>query len=285
MAASAVLFAAMSWLARVSGETAHWTVVAAVRAAVGAAVAVGVARARGVPAFVYPTRIMWARSAFGTVAMACTFFTLSRRALPLGDASTLFNLTPVFIAALAPLVLRERAGRRSTIALALSLAGALLVLRPSFLFGGVSLSRDAALPAAIAVVAALFSAFAMLSLRRATAREPVEAIAAHFSMLAAVVTGAAAFASAPAPPLSSLAPMIGAGACAGLAQLAMTRAYALEPAARVSAVGYLQIVFTSLLGATLLGERVSTPSVIGMGLVISGGAVLATASLRDHRAV
>lgn len=279
MATSAALFALMSFLARISGAHAHWTVVAAVRAAVGAAVAIAVARVRGVPAFVHPTRIMWTRSAFGTAAMTCTFFALARPELPLGDASTLFNLTPVFVAALAPLVLRERAGRQATIALALSLAGTILVLRPSWLFAGASLPPAAVTPAVVAVIGAFFSALAMLSLRRATADEPVEAIATHFSLTAAVVLGALALAFAPAPPLASLAPMVGAGACAGLAQLAMTRAYALEPAARVSPVGYLQIVFTSLLGVALLGEHVSPMSLGGMALVILGGVVLATAAL------
>jgi drug/metabolite transporter (DMT)-like permease len=215
--------------------------------------------------------------------MACTFFTLSRSALPLGDASTLFNLTPVFIAVLAPLVLRERAGRRATVALVLSLGGTLLVLRPSFIFGGAALPSAATMPAASAVVGALFSALAMLSLRRATGSEHVEAIATHFSVLATVVMVAVAIVVAPLPPLPALLPMVGAGTCAGLAQLAMTRAYALEPAARVSPVGYLQIVFTSLLGATLLAERPSATSVLGMGLVIVGGLFLAAVGIRDRR--
>lgn len=282
MALSALLFAVMSWLARVSAETAHFAVIAAVRAAVGVLVAGLVARARGVPAFVHPTRIMWARSALGTVAMGCTFFALSRAELPLGDASTLFSLSPVFIAVLAPLVLREQGRRRDAVALVLSLGGTLFVLRPPLLFGGAAPERSAITPAVVAVVGAGFSALAMLSLRRATKNEPVEAIATHFSLVAAVVFGAAALALGAVPPVAALLPMVGAGACAGLGQLAMTRAYALEPAARVSPVGYLQIVFTSLLGAALLGERPSLSSVAGIGLVILGGLLLAAAGWHDR---
>ncbi|MFI5308502.1 MAG: EamA family transporter, partial [Polyangiales bacterium] len=75
-----------------------------------------------------------------------------------------------------------------------------------------------------------------------------------------------------------------AGLCAGLAQLSMTRAYALEQAARVSSVGYLSVVASALLGALALHEWPTTQGVLGMCLVVAGGLVIAIAGLRDSRA-
>jgi drug/metabolite transporter (DMT)-like permease len=284
MALSACLFAAMNTLARRASPHAHWTVVAAVRAAIGAGVALIVAAARRTRLRQRPSATMWLRSGFGTLAMICTFFALGSATLPLSDAATLFNLSPVIVAFLAPRVLGERSGRRLFLALPFSVVGTILVLRPATLFGGgASLGRHALVPAMVAMSAALFSAVAMLMLRRASEREPTEAIALHFSVVAATSIGCVALAIAPLPSARALPYMLGAGVCAGLAQLAMTRAYALDRAAHVGAVGYLNIVASAMLGVLFLGERPSATSLAGMALVVGGGAISWVAALRQPR--
>jgi drug/metabolite transporter (DMT)-like permease len=65
--------------------------------------------------------------------------------------------------------------------------------------------------------------------------------------------------------------MVGAGICAGFGQLAMTRAYTLERAARVSGMSYLSVVASALFGAAFLGEAPGTTGLAGMALVIAGG--------------
>jgi drug/metabolite transporter (DMT)-like permease len=284
MALSACLFAAMNYFARRASPHAHWTVVAAVRAAIGAGVALAIAGLRGTRVRARPTTTMWLRSAFGTAAMICTFFALGSPALPLGDAATLFNLSPVILAILAPRFLGEQSGRRMLVALPLSVLGALLVLRPAALFGGAGALGHAALaPAIVGMGAAFFSAVAMLMLRRASEQEPTEAIAIHFSLFAATVIGCVALVVATAPEREAIPSMVGAGVCAGLAQLAMTKAYSLERAAHVGAVGYLNIAASAGLGVLLLGEHPSGTSVVGMALVVAGGGVLWVAALREGR--
>jgi drug/metabolite transporter (DMT)-like permease len=54
----------------------------------------------------------------------------------------------------------------------------------------------------------------------------------------------------------------------------MTRAYSLENAARVSAMSYLGVVTTALLGAILLGERPGPAAIVGMTLVVCGGVLV-----------
>ena len=54
--------------------------------------------------------------------MAATFYALSSRTLPLGDTVTLLNLTPIFLAVLAPIFLREPTGRAVALALLLRAA-------------------------------------------------------------------------------------------------------------------------------------------------------------------
>lgn len=279
MATAAALFSVMNFIAHRAGSTVHWTHIAMTRAVVGSLVGIAVAIVRRRPAFVVPSRIMWLRSVLGTVAMGCTFFALSKPSLPLGDATTLFNLTPLILAVLAPVVLGERSGRAIWGPLALSAIGVVAIVRPTFLFGGShALPASAALPAAIAALAATFSAFAMMSLRRASAGDGPEAIVVHFSLFgSASFAVLAAVTGAPWPRFTDFAWLSLAGLCGGLAQLAMTSAYARAPAARVSGIGYLAVPFSAMLGAAWMGEIPTGWTLAGMLLVVVGGVVLARA--------
>jgi drug/metabolite transporter (DMT)-like permease len=276
MALAATLFATMNFLARLASGHAHWTLVACVRATIGAAIGFAVARARGKAAFVPTTRLMWQRSVLGTIAMGCTFYALGRRELPLGDTATLLNLTPIVLALVAPLFLKEQSSRQVWVAILVAAAGVVLIVRPTFLFGGTHALGDAAIvPAVVAVVASVFSAFAMMSLRRVSAGLNAEAIVVHFSLTGAVALGLVALAArAPLPSVTDALPLLGAGVCAGFAQLAMTRAYAMQHATRVSGVGYLAVPISALLGAAWLHEWPAKLALLGMALVVAGGLLI-----------
>src|SRR5262245_21763343 len=98
----------MNFFARLASSSANWASVGAVRAFIGAAVAVAVARIRGSSLHVTDKRTLFWRSLFGTGAMLSVFYVLSSRTVSLGDTVTLLNLTPVFLSMLAPIVLKER---------------------------------------------------------------------------------------------------------------------------------------------------------------------------------
>lgn len=285
MSLSATLFALMNYCARVASADVPWTMVAASRAFVGALIAMAVARARGVSFVAKRSRAMWLRSLFGTASMMCTFYALGSADIALGDAVTLVSLGPMFIALLGPIVLGERSGRRVALALPVALTGVIFVVRPSFVFGYSAAHASMVLPATIALLGAFFSSFAMMMLRQVSDGENAEAIATHFSLTAAGVLFLVSLPRFMVPAGRDLAIMIGAGLCAGFAQLAMTRAYALEMAARVSPFSYLSIVVTALLGAVSLHQWPDGLAVLGMGLVIAGGVIVTIAGIRDTRAL
>jgi drug/metabolite transporter (DMT)-like permease len=67
------------------------------------------------------------------------------------------------------------------------------------------------------------------------------------------------------------------GLCAGLAQIAMTRAYALDHAARVSALAFSGVVFARLLAVPIFGEVPNATQAIGSLSVIGSGVLIAIA--------
>lgn len=288
MAISATLFAFMNFFAKLASSSAGWASVAATRAAIGGLVAYGIARARGASLVATDKKAIFWRSILGTAAMLTTFYALSSRTLGLGDTVTLLNLMPVFLAVLAPIFLGERTPRAVVLGIALALAGVVLVVRPSFIFGaaehGVPLvdptGPSAGTTAAASVLAAFLASIAMMLLRRVGQTESAEAISVHFSAFAFVVLSAIALFDLRVPTIRDAAFMFGAGICGGLAQIAMTRAYAAEQAARVSAMSYLSVVASAVLGAAVLRERPPAIALAGMMLVVVGGVVVTFAKER-----
>ncbi|MCL2724951.1 MAG: DMT family transporter [Polyangiaceae bacterium] len=282
MALSAVLFAGMNTFARLANHSASWASVGAVRAFVGAVVAFAVARARGRTLAARNRRFVFWRALFGTASMLCTFYALSSTTLSLGDTVTLTNLTPVFLAMLAPVFLSERTTWGVAAAIALALGGVILVLHPAVLFGGSNLvahgltasGPSAIVTAVVAVCSSFFASIAMMMLRRAGQTESPEAIAFQFSVFAALTFMLVALFDARAPTLRDAFFMVLAGVCAGFAQIAMTHAYTLEAAARVSAMGYLAVVTSALIGAAILQERPAPSALVGTMLVIAGGLLI-----------
>jgi drug/metabolite transporter (DMT)-like permease len=273
MALGAVLFALMNFFARLATSSASWMTVGGVRALIGAAVAIGVAWMRGTSLVAVDRRALFWRSLFGTGAMATTFYALSSRTLPLGDTVTLLNLTPILLAVLAPIFLREPTSRSVAFALLLALGGVMLILHPSMAWHPtVALTGPtSSMTVAIAVLSAFFTAIAMMMLRRAGRTETAEVIALHFSLFAAVVLLGLSVFDLRMPTPRDCGFVLAAGICGGFAQLAMTRAYTLERAARVSGMGYLSVVTSAILGAAVLGEHPTLGALGGMALVVAGG--------------
>ena len=282
MTVSSVGFALMNFFAHVASREVHWSLIVTTRALVGAAVAFTIARARGATLVIHDRRGLLLRSAFGTLSMFCTFFALASKALPLGDAVTLLNLQPVVLALLAPLLLGERSGRRVFVALPLCLAGVVLIVQPTFLFGHTALP-PAALPAIfVSLLGAVSSGFAWIALRRIGPRESAEGVTFWFSLFAAASSLLVAVPHFAMPSIGAIAGMIAAGVCGGIAQIAVTRAHALEHTARLAGLAYFTVAVDATLGALALREWPSAIAAAGIALIVTGGLVVTLVSVREH---
>jgi drug/metabolite transporter (DMT)-like permease len=266
MTIAQLLFAGMAVGARVGARDVPWQEVCASRFLVGGLTAFVVARARGQSLRITQRREAWLRSGFGTLSAAGTFYVFAAPRLAIGDAATLFATSPIFVALLSAPLLGERVPRGLVGGLVLGFAGIALVAQPSFSTAGPLV--------AIGAATAVSSAMAMVWLRRIGPNESSEAIVLHF---ACVGFGVMTIASLPVwrTPTPAQALLLGGtGLCAGLAQIAMTRAYGLDRAARVSALGYSGVVFTRALGAPAFGEIPNVMQALGSVLVIASGVLL-----------
>lgn len=275
MLAGSLCFAAMNALAR-GLRHIPWPALGFSRALIGFVAAVLVARARGASLSIVDRRRMWERSIAGSTGMLCTFYALTH--MPLADATALLNTTPLWIAALAWVTLRERLSTRVWVALAIAFAGVLLIERPGLRVDGFA--------GVVALGAGLAGALAMVSLRKLSGETP-DAVVVHFSAIATGILGLAlarhvifvGVPSMPSPRDAGLVLLMGLAATGG--QFSITRAYALDKAARVGASGWIQLALALAIDALVFHRWPDHPALAGITLLLVSGALLVDDARRE----
>jgi drug/metabolite transporter (DMT)-like permease len=263
MVVAQVLFSAMSVFTRLGTQDVSWQEAAFVRFGIGALVAYVMARMRGAPLSITHKKLMWMRSIAGTLSGLAIFYVWASPRIPLGDAVTLTSVGPVFVVLLSRPLLKERVGGLVWGAIPIAFCGIVLVMKPSF---NVALSLTA-----IAIAGSFFFSLAMISLRYIGPSESGEAVVFYFSLLAAIVTLGISLPVWETPDLITGLYLVLTGISGGLGQVAMTRAYSLDAAARISALNYLSIIFTTIFAIPVFGDIPGGWQIVGTGLVISSG--------------
>lgn len=279
MLVAALLFSVMG--ACVKLAAAHYSIAEIVlyRALTGVVFLAAYAQATGRPLGTPVPWVHFRRGAVGTAALSLWFFATS--VLPLGTATALNYTSSLFLAAFV-LGAALRARRPANLPLAatvlLGFAGVLLVLQPS-------LGAGQWLGASAGLLSGLLSATAYWYVRDlARLGEPEWRIVFYFSLSALALGAAGSLLTGISPHTpAGAALLVAVGVTALLAQLAMTRAYALGHALLTANLQYSAIVFAATLGVIVFGDRIALAGWIGMAIVIGSGA-LATwlAQRRPH---
>ena len=264
MAASAFGFSAMTMLVKLASARLHTGEIVLARAVVTLALSYGMlARAR--PPVAAPWGVargkLVLRALLGFAGLAGYYGAVVL--LPLSDATTLHNVTPLLTALLAWRLLGERVGASTLVALACGIAGVLLIVHPS----GAGLDP---IGVALALAGAGCSALAYVTVRQLVRTEHALVIVFYFPLVAtplAIPWAAAAWVT-PTPVEVLLLLMIGLATQIG--QVFLTMALAVEPAGRASSVGYLQIVFAMGWQLAVFGTAPTAPTIVGAALIIAG---------------
>jgi S-adenosylmethionine uptake transporter len=220
------------------------------------------------------------RGAVGTAALSLWFFAAST--LPLGTATALNYTSSLFLAAFilgAALRARRPVNVPLMLAVALGFAGVVLVLQPSF-------GAGQWLGASGGLLSGLLSATAYWYVRDlARQGEPEWRIVFYFSLsvtaigfAGSLITGFTEHTPAGAMLLAAV------GVVALLAQLAMTRAYALGHALLTASLQYSAIVFSATVGVIVFADRIALAGWIGMAIIIASGALATWLAQRRPRA-
>lgn len=281
MAMSALDFSAMGALVKLLGGRLPTAEIVLARAAVSLVLAFAQVRRAGVRPLGRRRGLLLVRGLIGTAGLSCVFFALAR--LPLAEATVIQYMHPLFTALLAAVVLRERAGPALAASFVLGAAGVLLVAGPAALVGGAGRNLDP-LGLAAAVGGAFLSSCAYVTVRKLTQSEHPLVIVLAFPLVATPLTLPFALPVWVWPRGHEWLLLAGVGVMAQLGQISLTRGLAYEPAARATALSYLQIVFAALFGVALFGEVPDLQACFGALLILLGTLVAARDSRREAAA-
>jgi drug/metabolite transporter (DMT)-like permease len=277
MLTGALLFAVMNTLAHGLNRI-PWPMLGFSRAFLGLIASLTLARVRGVSLHITDRRRMWHRSIAGSTGMVCTFYALTH--MPVADATALLNTTPLWIALMAWLLLGERPSWRVLVALVVAMVGVVLVQRPSSMGG-------AGWAGVVALCAGCASALAMVSLRKLKGETP-EAVVVSFSAVATAVMAVATghwMLTRPFPgsvSATEIVCVLAMGLTATLGQLSITKAYALDKAARVGVAGWLQVVIAMVIDGVVFRHFPKGLVVTGIVLLLASGVLLVADAQREE---
>ncbi len=266
MLGAALGFSLMSLLVKVASATFPTMELVFARSAFMAALTFAALRADGVSPLGVDRRTLLLRGAVGATALSLFYFGIGR--LPLGDAVTIQYTIPVWTALIAALLIGERLRPLVLAGAALSMAGVVLVARPSVLFGaGVAL--DGWGVAAVAT-AAVLSGLAYTFVRKLRATDRPMTIIFYLSWIGLVGSVPFALSGAWVWPVGwDWLLLLGIGLATHAGQVGLTKGMARLEAGTASAIGYLQVVLAFAWGALFLGDDVDGLSVAGAALVVS----------------
>lgn len=266
MVHAALWFAVMSTLVKLASERLPTMQIVFARGVVTLGLAAAsLVHARKSP-FGGRSGLLFLRGLIGSCALVCFYVAVVH--LPLAEATVVHQTAPLWTALLAAWLLHERLRPRIVVALLGAFAGVLMIARPSWLFGG---GPAAPLPwefAFVALLGAMLSAIAYVTVRRLGRTEDPLVVVFWFPLVTVPMTAPFALPQWTWPTWQEWLLLLGIGASTQIAQVELTRGLAKEAAGRATAVGYLQVAFATLFGAVVFGALPDAWSWAGMATIV-----------------
>ena len=234
------------------------------------------------------TNLPWAhlwRGVVGVVSLWLWFVAISK--LPLATAVTLNYMSPIWLASFLFIAAWWRGESRFAwglvVAILSSSFGVVLLLQPSF-------HAEQWLGGAMALASSVLAALAYLEVRRlGRLGEPEYRVVYYFSISNVLAGLLGCILVAPSSTeifhqhsWRGFGLLLAVGVFATSAQMAMTRAYRVGNALIVANLQYTGIVFSSLWGILIWGDRLSWLSWLGIFIILASGSIATYYNTRNN---
>jgi len=214
-------------------------------------------------------RALWPRSPWlqllrgAFLLCSTTCFYAGLRYLPLADCVAVLFVAPLFVTAVAPLILGEKVGIRRYIAAVVGFVGALIVIRP----GGETTGWAALFPLASGF---LYGSY-ILATRKLAGSAPAAVTLAYTAMIGAGALSIAAPFVWQWPTTEQFLIMLVIGPWAAIGHYLLIAAHERAPASLLAPFQYWQIVSSVTLGFVLFGDFPDRWTWTGAAIVIASG--------------
>ncbi len=213
------------------------------------------------------------RGIFNGASLLLWFTALSM--VPLGDATALSLVGPLFVALGAMLVLGERVRGPRWTALAIGFAGALIIVRPGF--------QEVNLGMIFVLVSMLFVTGSKLIAKSLSRTDQPSTIVAYLSLTMMVPSGVALIFVWQTPTIEQLLFMVVIGFLGSCGHLLLTTAYKIADISAVEPVVFARLVWAAIVGWFMFAEFPGLWVWIGGALVVAGSTWLARHEARGRR--
>lgn len=266
MLVAALGFAIMSTLVKIGAETFTSAELVFYRSLFGLIVITGYIAVKKLPLTTPVLKKQLLRAWVGFVSLVLFFYAIAH--LPLATAITLNYTSPLFLALLMPLLLKEKPKRTLLFTILLGFIGVSLLLKPSF-------SGQNWLAGSLGLLSGFGAALAYVYVKQlGQAQEPDWRTVFYFTLISTLGAGLwIFFQHFRALTLHDLPLLFGLGLSATIAQLAMTRAYRTGETLIVASLAYLTIVLTCLIGIMGWHEHLDLEMAVAIGLIVLSGMI------------
>ncbi len=202
------------------------------------------------------------RAGSGLLSQVLMFAAVKK--MPLMNAVLLTNSAPLFIPLITWAWLKEKISGIVWASLLVGFVGVVLILKPS----AALVSNPAAL---IATSAAVFSAFALVTVNRLSSTETTQRILFYYFLISSLASAPFAVMGWHAPTQREWMYLLGIGVFMAASQLLIILAYRHASAGRIAPFNYSVVVFSGLIGWWLWKNTPDMLSLLGVILVTMGG--------------
>jgi drug/metabolite transporter (DMT)-like permease len=266
MLASALAFSLMTVCVKALGGRLPVDTVVLARSVISLAISLWMLRRAGLSPWGSRPGLLIGRGVLGTAGLYCVYLALA--GLPLAEATVLQYLHPTLTALLAWPLLGERPGVRVLMAVALGWLGVAVLTDAAHVS-----QLQVSVPVLFGVAGALLSALAYVSVRALGRSEHPLVIVFYFPLMALPLSLPPVLLHPVRPSLAELGWLLGVGLFTQLGQLALTRGLLLLPAARATAISYVQVPLAALWGVLWFGERLA-PGTLWAALLVLAATLL-----------
>jgi drug/metabolite transporter (DMT)-like permease len=216
---------------------------------------------------------LWLRGLFGGVSLILSFCSI--QLIGPGESTFLSSSSGIFVATLSPWLLGQRNSRSNWLAILGAMTGMFLLFQPQADATHIS-------GRLMGIGSGFLAALAYLMIARAGRSNPPRTIVFYFCLVGMMVHGAWFAWQGFQLPMGREGWLwtLAAGAAGSMAQIYLTRAYQLAPAALVSAVGYSAPVMSLGLGVALFDKSPGPTALAGCLLILASGIALPFLSVR-----
>ncbi|MBX3597569.1 MAG: DMT family transporter [Rhizobiaceae bacterium] len=207
----------------------------------------------------YP-KLMAVRVLLTAIEISCFYYSVGY--MPLADAITFWMASPIYVAALSPLLLGEHVGWRRWTAIIVGFIGVLIAMRPS--------SESLSLPSIAALVGSL--AFALMMITARALRNSSDIAMVFWPTTGTALLGIILLPWAkavPAPVDFVMLSML--GIIALVAHVFTNRSLMLADAATVTPYQYTLLLWAMIFGWLVFNETPQITTMIGAALIVASG--------------